>query len=70
MYTHTPTSDERKIHAGFRRAFRSVRGAALQAIKFIAPDLERDRWTIDCTGHSLGVGVCMYTHVYVPVNVY
>jgi hypothetical protein len=40
---------------GFRRAFRSVRAAVLQAVKFIAPDLEHDAWTIDCTGHSLGV---------------
>ena len=57
------------VHAGFRRAFRSVRDAALQAIKFIAPDLEHDAWTIDCTGHSLGVRVrawrcvpCVRTH--------
>ncbi len=51
-------SDERKVHAGFRRAFRSVRQAVLQAVAFIAPNLAHDTWRIDCTGHSLGVRAC------------
>ena len=57
----SPFLDKRLVHAGFRRAFRSIRGAVLQAIAFIAPDLTG--WTIDCTGHSLGVSIYTPLHL-------
>lgn len=46
--------DRRLVHAGFRRAFRSIRGGVVQALQFIAPDLIVDGWTVDVCGHSLG----------------
>ena len=47
-------SDTRLVHAGFRRAFGSVREAVHQAIGFVSRG-DLTGWTIDCTGHSLGV---------------
>lgn len=41
--------DERLVHAGFRRAYNSIRQAVLQSIDFITKDLSG--WTIEVTGH-------------------
>ena len=41
--------DERLVHAGFLRAFKSIRQAVLQAIAFITDDLSG--WSIEVTGH-------------------
>jgi hypothetical protein len=55
--------DPRKVHAGFRRAFRSIRGGVLQALKFVAPHLLEDGWSIDVCGHSLGGALaCLMAH--------
>lgn len=55
--------DPRLVHAGFRRAFRSIRGGVLQALKFVAPNLMEDGWSIDVCGHSLGGALaCLMAH--------
>lgn len=55
--------DPRLVHAGFRRAFRSIRGGVLQALHFVAPDLLADGWSVDVCGHSLGGALaCLMAH--------
>jgi len=55
--------DPRLVHAGFRRAFRSIRGGVLQALNFVAPNLLEDGWSIDVCGHSLGGALaCLMAH--------
>eukprot|EP00624_Nannochloropsis_granulata_P001701 evm.model.NODE_18335_length_53189_cov_28.322943.9 len=55
--------DPRLVHAGFRRAFRSIQGGVLQAVDFIASNLVEDGWSIDVCGHSLGGALaCLMAH--------
>lgn len=55
--------DPRLVHAGFRRAFRSIQGGVLQALNFIASNLVEDGWSIDVCGHSLGGALaCLMAH--------
>ncbi len=56
-------TDSRLVHAGFKRAFKSVCGAVLQALTFIAPNLLDEGWNVDVCGHSLGGALaCLMAH--------
>lgn len=48
-----PSTDKRLVHAGFRRAFRSIREAVYTALYYVTHD-DLSKWKIDVCGHSLG----------------
>lgn len=77
---HNTITDKRMVHAGFLRAFRSIRQAMYTALYFVTHD-DLSGWKIDVCGHSLGswllyverrrcyTYVCIHadtTHIHTP----
>jgi len=54
--------DSRLVHAGFRKAFLSVKDSLYRVLEGITGDTHLQGWKFDCTGHSLGVSGCRLKH--------
>lgn len=70
--TNTPTKDKRLVHAGFRRAFRSIREAVYTALYFVTHN-DLSQWKIDVCGHSLGPctggDICRHIQTFTPRDI-